>query len=210
MAIEHYPYISQWADPADNRRILAGGDPCDHPRWRQCSGFTSAQEYRFWSWRLCGVACFQSVLLRRRGLRLDSALSTRHGIWRQAMAANAFIPQPDGSVLGLIYAPFVRMIGQIYGIAATVDTAFSQGQLADYLAAGRPVMASVAPLVRHARGINPDPGRNGGHLVLCYALDRGRVWFNNPSATEAEPFHSSLPLDVFYSWCAGRGVIFCR
>jgi len=34
------------------------------------------------------------------------------------------------------------------------------------------------------------------------------VWFNNPSGAETMPYHSSLPLDVFFSYSAGRGVVF--
>ncbi|XBS70675.1 hypothetical protein ABK905_05890 [Acerihabitans sp. KWT182] len=89
-----------------------------------------------------------------------------------------------------------------------MDAAISRDGLAEYLHRRLPVMVSVSPKIRHAQGGNSDPGANGGHLVLCYALDRDRVWFNNPSATETAPYHSSLPLAAFYSWCAGRGVVF--
>ncbi len=210
MPVEHYPYMSQWAAPDLNARILAGADPCGDPDWQRQSGFSDAQEYRFWSWRICGIACFQSVLLhrRRQGLRLDPALASRYAIWRRAMAVNAYVPQPDGSVRGLIYAPFVDMITRLYGIPARVDAAISRDSLAGYLDRRLPVMVSVSPKIRHAGGFNSDPAANGGHLVLCYALEQDRVWFNNPSATETAPYHSSLPLEAFYSWCAGRGVVF--
>ncbi|XBS70674.1 hypothetical protein ABK905_05885 [Acerihabitans sp. KWT182] len=94
MLVEHYPYVSQWAAPALNQRILAGGDPCSDPQWQASSGFLDAQEYRYWSWRICGIACFQSVLLylRRQGLSLDPSLASRYAIWRHAMAAKAYIP----------------------------------------------------------------------------------------------------------------------
>ncbi|QWA12216.1 C39 family peptidase [Sodalis ligni] len=210
MPVEHYPYVSQWSAPGLNQRILAGADPCGDPDWREQSGFSDAQEYRFWSWRICGIACFQSLLLyrRRHGATPNPSLCSRYAIWRHAMAAKAYIPQPDGSVKGLIYAPFVAMIVRLYGISARVDTAISRESLADCLSRGMPVMASVSPKIRHADGYNSDPGANGGHLVLCYGLEGDRVWFNNPSATETAPYHSSLPLDAFFSWCAGRGVVF--
>ena len=210
MPPEHYPYVSQWANPEFNQRILTGTDPCTDPDWRQ-SGFVDEDEYRYWSWRICGVACFQSLLLfrRQRGQQLDPAQSTRHAIWRRAMDAQAYIPQPDGSVRGLIYAPFVAMIADQYAIEARVDTAISRDSLAAYLKRRQPVMASVSPKIRDARQANDDPGGNGGHLVLCYGLEGDRVWFNNPSATESAPYHSSMPLEMFFSWCAGRGVVFC-
>jgi hypothetical protein len=210
MLPEHYPYISQWANPSFNQQILAGGDPCADPDWHRLSGFTDAGEYRFWSKRICGIACFQSLLLYRlkQGWNGDSGMASRFAIWRRAMAANAYILQPDGSVKGLIYAPFVDMVGCVYGIKARVDTLISRDSLADCLARRMPVMISVTPKIRHAADLNPDSGRPGGHLVLCYALDDERVWFNNPSGAETMPYHSSLPLDVFFSYSAGRGVVF--
>lgn len=210
MPLAHYPYISQWANPRFNEQILAGDDPCADPDWQRLSGFSDAATYRFWSKRICGIACFQSLLLYRQmlGWDADAAIASRFAIWRRAMAANAYLPQPDGSVKGLIYAPFVEMVGRLYGIPARVDPRINRESLADYLARRMAVMLSVTPKIRQAAGFNPDAGRPGGHLVLCYALEQGRVWFNNPSAIETAPYHSALPLAVFFSYCAGRGVVF--
>lgn len=210
LPLVHYPYVSQWADPACNAECLAGNDPCDDAHWSTLSGFSDADLYCFWCRRICGIACFQSLLLHRRNTGSHSGLTvpSRYQLWLQALQAGAYVVRPDNSVQGLIYRPFVEMLAREYAISARVETAFSEQDLAHWLAQGRPVMASVSPKVRQARGINQDRQANGGHLVLCYALEQGNVWFNNPSGNEQAPYHSLLPLSVFYSWCAGRGIVF--
>jgi hypothetical protein len=48
---------------ASRRRaiVVDTPDPCDDPLWSE-AGFGSEDEYRFWSRRICGLACLQSVL----------------------------------------------------------------------------------------------------------------------------------------------------
>ena len=47
-------YQCQWASP---EAVNASSDP----RWKDF-GFASKKEYRFWSWRLCAIACLKMIL----------------------------------------------------------------------------------------------------------------------------------------------------
>ncbi|MBU9808260.1 hypothetical protein LLS47_22580 [Rouxiella badensis] len=59
----YFPYVSQWASGKYNSAIMQGMDPCCDPNWSIISGFVDEKVYRFWSWKMCGIAAFRFYLL---------------------------------------------------------------------------------------------------------------------------------------------------
>src|SRR3990167_6800417 len=60
--INKIPYFSQWESPKlvgkiIERKILARDDQ----KWKN-SGAKSPEEYEYWSWNICGMACLKMIL----------------------------------------------------------------------------------------------------------------------------------------------------
>lgn len=65
--IHPVPYYAQWESPDLVPDIIAGTlSAADDPLWQK-SGAASPEEYAFWSWRLCGMACLRMALDHWRG-----------------------------------------------------------------------------------------------------------------------------------------------
>lgn len=61
------PYYAQWESAALVPDIIGGTlSAADDPLWQR-SGAASREEYAFWSWRLCGMACLRMALEGARG-----------------------------------------------------------------------------------------------------------------------------------------------
>ncbi|MFB7914907.1 peptidase [Streptomyces sp. NPDC056061] len=191
------PVLTQFASPALVGPIVeGGGDPATDPAWAE-SGAVSPAEYARWSGHLCGMTCLRMAL----GSGAPSLFALRDG----AVEHGAYTQDAEGTIRGLIYAPFAAYVRQAHALDATVHRHLSPDELLGLLDDGRTVMASVHPGIRHAR--RPAPGR-GGHLVLltsCTA-DGGGVHFHNPSGTTAGTRAADLALSEFEPFFAGRGV----
>lgn len=194
------PYFSQWesahlaADFISGKRKLT-----DEPNWR-ASGAGSIEEYARWANHICGMACFRMVLAARTGAAPPSMELTR-----AAVESGAYVIREDGSIHGLIYAPFVKMAQERHGIAAEVVTGIGAADLAGIMTPGALFIASVHPTVRWLR---PPPPRKGGHLVLVTAASDGGVVFHNPSGdTEATQEDAVAPVALFDEFFAGRGIL---
>jgi hypothetical protein len=214
------PYVGQWESPELIHAFLRGDLAARHdPRWVH-SGAASAEQYEFWSWRCCGMACLRSVLMARNGTSpgiVSLALETLEaGGYRLR-----YRPDGDGSdrednepegVDGLIYAPFVAYLARRWEIAATVEADLSTPSLVAHVRQGAWVMASVHPAIRHPEVTPPS---RGGHLVLVHATARrpdgqaDDVVLHNPSGdTPANQADVRLSLTDFGPFFAGRGVVF--
>jgi hypothetical protein len=217
------PYVGQWESPELIRAILRGDLAARHdPRWVH-SGAASAEQYEFWSWRCCGMACLRSVLLARNGTSpgiVSLALETLDaGGYRLRYRPDDDSNNGDGGgdkqpegVDGLIYAPFVAYLSQRWEIVATVEANLSTQSLVEHVQRGAWVMASVHPAIRHPEVTPPS---RGGHLVLVHATERrpdgqaDDVVLHNPSgdatANQADVRLSAADFGRFF---AGRGVVF--
>lgn len=102
------PYYSQWesrtlaADIIEGRCALA-----DDPKWAT-SGAVSLEEYAQWANHICGMACLKMILAARTGKAYETLQ-----LARMALDYGAFRLK-DGSIHGLIYAPFVEMVSSDY------------------------------------------------------------------------------------------------
>lgn len=169
------PVITQYASAALIGPIVyEGHDPAADPAWA-VSGAPNRAAYGRWCGHMCGIACLRMALLHRDGTApslfrlLDGA--RRHG---------AYVRQDDGSVKGLIYAPFARYAAAAHGLGAEVAPELSTRRLVELLDAGRMVMVSVSKEIRRPEA---DPPSRGGHLVLAVGHRAGRIHFRNPSDT---------------------------
>lgn len=196
------PYYSQWADPIYAQRIVTDdADPCGDPSWRQ-TGFDDAEHYRFWSRRICGLACLRSALAHWR-----LASPAPRELLEQALRAGCYVPRPDGGVDGLIYAPFVRWIEQAFGLRAEVWARCSLQALVGEIKADALVIASVSPEIRHTARDNE---RKGGHLVLVHGQDASNVWLHNPSGGPGSQADARLTRATFARFYAERGIVLRR
>ena len=192
------PVYTQYQSPDAIAAIAyRGADPADDPLWQR-SGAASRAEYACWCRHACGMACLQMVLHHRDG-RTPPLLDLLYG----CADHGGYVRQPDGSIRGLIYAPFAGYVRAEHGLDATVHPELSLAGLRAELDRGRLVMASVHPEIR--RPDRPAPGR-GGHLVLVIGHDAHGLHFRNPSGHTPAARSAVLPAGVFASFYAGRGV----
>ena len=177
--------------------IVEGGlDPASDPAWAD-SGASSPAEYARWAGHLCGMTCLRMAL----GTDAPPLFALRDG----ALGYGAYTEDGDGTIRGLVYAPFAAYVREKHGLEATVHRHLAPAEILDLLDEGRSVMASVHYAIRHPQ--RPAPGR-GGHLVLLTSrtADGTGVHFHNPSGTSAATRAAGLPLAEFERFFAGRGV----
>lgn len=199
---QNVPYFAQWASAAGVRAIVEhGADPCDDPLWSD-AGFDSEDEYRFWSRRICGLACLESVLtywaidLPSRAELLRAAL--RWGAYRQV--------SPD-KVEGLTYAPFADWVTSDFGLRAEAHGRLPLPELPLHVDDASFFIASVSREIRYPDRAN---SRTGGHLVLVHGWDDNGLSFHNPSGVPPHQADAYVDRATFARFYAGRGVALRR
>lgn len=193
------PYFSQWSSAAVNAAIIDGDlVPVADPDWAT-SGATSAEEYDFWSWHSCGVACTQGALART-GHEVPLLVP----LAREIYSAGGYQATNLGLV-GLIYAPYVRYLHSRWRLDVQVAAPCSLADLCDFVAAGGLAMASVHPSIRYAPALPPT---RGGHLVLVTGAAGDRISFDNPSGVCASTWRvDGMQRSVFAQYFAERAVL---
>ncbi|MFD7451385.1 C39 family peptidase [Kitasatospora sp. NPDC059827] len=197
--VHEVPYRAQWESAELVRDIVDGRlDAARDPRWGQ-SGAATPEEYAWWSWRLCGVACLRMALEHWWGVTPAAMV-----LARECLAAGAYVRDGD-SLRGLVHVPFADYARRRWGLAARA-TESTPAQVADELAAGRLVMLSVHPSIREPHG--PEPVRRGGHLVLAVGATGTALLIHNPSGFpgESQAF-ARVPWRSFGPFYAGRGIV---
>ena len=194
------PYFSQWETPEMTLAVVAEGEAAllNDPRWAQ-SGADTVEEYAHWAANLCGMACLKMILASRGALHPIMTLA------RAATDFGGYVVSADGaSIKGLIYAPFVRMVAERFGLKAEVVTGIEAAHLPVLLSRFPFFMASVHHSIRWP---DSEPPSKGGHLVLVTAATPDAVRFHNPSGhqrdTQADVV---LPLADFARFFANRGI----
>lgn len=163
------------------------------------TGFPDCETYRFWSRRLCGIACLESAL-DYWGIDRPN----RFCLLQEALRANAYRVKDDGTVEGLVYRPFLKWIESRFGILGEVFEHMSIESAARLLCPGGFLVASVSPEIRRPDACQP---RKGGHLVLVFGALNGNITFHNPSGVP--PFQQSVHLtyENFSRFFSGRGMV---
>ncbi|MFF3687386.1 C39 family peptidase [Streptomyces sp. NPDC002187] len=196
--IHTVPYYAQWASP-DLVPAIIGGTmrAADDPLWAEY-GAKSPQEYEWWSWRLCGMACLRMALgFWRHPVPAPMALAA------ECIEAGAYVKRADG-LDGLIYGPFASYAERRWGLHARSRPRLPGGEIPELVASGRLLLLSVHPSIRE---LAPSPPHRGGHLVLAVGTTEDHVVIHNPSGF---PGHSQqfarIPWKVLDRYYAGRGV----
>ncbi|WP_431775554.1 C39 family peptidase [Streptomyces cucumeris] len=198
-SVQSVPYYAQWAsaplvEDIVTGRLKAGEDPA----WAEY-GASSPEEYEWWSWRLCGVACLR-MALEHFGYVTPAPME----IAAECVAAGAYVKQGDG-LRGLIYAPFADWVGDRFGLFAEARPNLPAAEIPAVLARGRLAMLSVHPSIRDPHA---EPPHTGGHLVLAVRATEDNLLIHNPSGfPNTSQQNAPVPwarLDSFY---AGRGII---
>ncbi|MGA5819330.1 C39 family peptidase [Kitasatospora sp. NPDC094028] len=197
--VHEVPYHAQWESAELVRAIIDGRlDAAEDPRWGQ-SGAATPEEYAWWSWRLCGVACLRMALDHWWGVA-PPALRLAD----ECVAAGAYVRDGE-SLRGLVHTPFAGYVRERWGLAAQAREAGPE-EVAAEVAGGRLVMLSVHPSIREPRG--PEPVRRGGHLVLAVGVTDAALLIHNPSgfAEESQEF-APVPWRSFGPFYAGRAIV---
>ncbi len=194
------PYFSQWETPDMTLSVIAEGSAAllRDPLWAQ-SGAHSVEEYAHWAGNLCGMACLKMILAARGEFHSILELA------RTCTQYGGYVVSEDGaSIKGLIYAPFVKMVSERFGLKAEVVTALKTSAIPDLLSRGQFFMGSVHHSIRWP---DQSPPSKGGHLVLITAASSASIRFHNPSGhIPASQQDVTLPLAEFDRFFANRGI----
>jgi hypothetical protein len=162
-------------------------------------GYRSSEEYLFWSRKVCGLACLQSLLRGWTDVRLSMGeLLTR------ALDRGCYVVEPSGKVHGLLYRPFMAWVSEQFGFSCQLVEHTPIHVSAPQVRAAQVMIASVSPEIRNPA--TPEPHR-GGHLVLIHEVQDGIVRFHNPSGYSHNSDSAALPLHVFERFHADRGIL---
>lgn len=200
--VHNVPYFSQWESPDLVPDFLSGElSASDDPLWAR-SGAGSAEEYEFWSWRACGVACLRMMLTWWMG---DAPAAIP--LVKECQDAGAYVVAGE-KVKGLIYAPFCDYLGERWGLKATVATGLELTEVGDLLGEDRLAILSVHPSIRRPTQAPPE---RGGHLVLVVGTHDDGLIIHNPSGLPgtSQKF-ARLDFATLTRYFAGRGMVINR
>ncbi|MFG2822670.1 C39 family peptidase [Kitasatospora sp. NPDC048365] len=194
------PYYSQWESPELVPDILDGTvRAADDPLWER-SGAPSEEEYEYWSWRLCGMACLRMALDYWWGV---APAAVR--LAEECVAAGAYVRHPDGRLDGLIHAPFATYVRERWGLQAEARGPLTAAEVRAEVTGGRLVMLSVHPSIRT---LDPAPPRQGGHLVLAVGAGEDELLIHNPSGfPDGSQQFAAVPWADLERFYAGRGIV---
>ncbi|MGI5341507.1 hypothetical protein ACQEVS_30950 [Streptomyces sp. CA-181903] len=205
------PYVSQWGsldrnDEVVMRRAASSGldvflrsaDPSQMHAWAS-DGYHSREDYLFWSRKVCGLACLQSLLLGWTDIRLPM-----RELLSLSLDRGCYVVGPQGEVRGLIYRPFMAWVGSQFGFECRLVENTPIRESARAVRPGQALIASVSPEIRDPSTYRP---RQGGHLVLVHEVHGGTVRFHNPSGYSHNADSASLPMHVFERFHARRGIM---
>ncbi|MBC9712861.1 peptidase [Streptomyces sp. TRM66268-LWL] len=190
-----FPSHTQFASPESVQQIATGElNARLDPAWPE-SGAADAEDYARWCGHLCGATCLRMAL----GPSAPSLFELRDG----AVKFGAYTVDGEGEIRGMIYAPAVDFVREVYGVEGEVHRSLTVAGIGELLDAGRVVIASVHYAIRRPQ--EPSPGR-GGHLVLVTGRTADGFHFHNPSGTDAATRMAELPASRFADYFAGRGM----
>ncbi|MCZ0210223.1 hypothetical protein OZK63_33010 [Streptomyces sp. UMAF16] len=186
------------AAPSGLDVFLRSADPSQLHDWAS-DGYHSCEDYLFWSRKVCGLACLQSLLHGWTDIRLPM-----RELLSLALDWGCYVVEPQGKVQGLIYRPFMAWVGSQFGFRCRLVEHTPIQESARAVRPGQALIASVSPEIRDPETCKP---RRGGHLVLIHEVHGETVWFHNPSGYSHNADSASLPMHVFERFHARRGIL---
>jgi hypothetical protein len=192
------PYFCQWESSSLAGDIIAGRvSAADDSRWAS-SGAYSVVEYVLWASHICGMACLKMILAAR-----TRQVYTTMQLVRLSMPYGVYV-EHDGDIRGLIYAPFVTFLREVFEMQASVVTDIAATEIRSVMFTNEFFMASVHPTIRNPTHIPP---QTGGHLVLVTGATDEELTFHNPSGHDASSqANVNMPVSTFGRFFAGRGI----
>jgi len=185
-------------EPAGLEVSLALTRPVRADDWAP-DGYRSAEEYLYWSRKVCGLACLQTLLHAWTDVRL----SMRELIGL-ALDWGCYEVGPSGEFRGMLYRPFMAWVSSQFGFRCRLIERTPIHVSGREVRPGRVMIASVSAEIRDPDTVDP---RRGGHLVLIHRVDDGVVRFHNPSGYSRNSDSASVPVDVFERFHADRGIL---
>ena len=196
------PYFCQWESAHRAGEIIRKELRLeDDPAWR-ASGARDVEEYARWASHVCGMACLKMVLAAETG-QFHPTLE----LARRSLPYGAYTENSEVHIKGMIYAPFVRFVGEQFGLRAQVRVDLRADELPALLGDAAYFMASVHPWIRWP---DREPPAKGGHLVLVTRATPEHVTFHNPSGEPGAQADACVPMAAFDRAFAGRGVAILR
>jgi len=196
---ETVPFFSQWETPDMTLAVIADGAQAAlrrDPLWRG-SGADTLDEYAVWADNICGMACLKMILATRGEIVPTIDLA------RRCTGYGGYVVN-EGSIKGLIYAPFVAFVKAEFGLEAQVMTNVAIADIPAILRQSRFFIASVSSSIRWPER---EPPSKGGHLVLVTAASDDGFRFHNPSGhTSAIQENAMLAPYDFDRFFANRGI----
>ena len=196
---ETVPFFSQWETSDMTMDVLAEGAEVAlrrDPLWQR-SGAETVEEYAVWAANICGMACLKMILATRGEIVPTIELA------RRCTGYGGYVVT-EGSIKGLIYAPFVSFVQEVFGLQAEVMTNVATSDIPAILARSRFFIASVSSSIRWPER---QPPSKGGHLVLVTAASDEAFRFHNPSGhTSATQENAELAAADFDRFFANRGI----
>jgi hypothetical protein len=157
---ETVPFFSQWETPDMTTAVLADGAEVAlrrDPLWRG-SGAETLDEYAVWAANICGMACLKMILASRGEIVPTIELA------RRCTGYGGYVVN-EGSIKGLIYAPFVSFVQEAFGLRAEVMTNVATADIPAILGRSRFFIASVSSSIRWPER---EPHRRAG--IWCWSL----------------------------------------
>ena len=196
---ETVPFFSQWETSDMTMDVLAEGAEVAlrrDPLWQR-SGAETVEEYSVWAANICGMACLKMILATRGEIVPTIELA------RRCTGYGGYVVN-ERSIKGLIYAPFVSFVQEVFGLQAEVMTNVATSDIPAILARSRFFIASVSSSIRWPER---QPPSKGGHLVLVTAASDQGFRFHNPSGhTSATQENAELAPADFDRFFANRGI----
>lgn len=196
------PYFSQWESPElvdkiIKRKILAREDP----KWKK-SGAKSPEEYEYWSWNTCGMACLKMILYVKTGKEHKTI-----ELANKCEEYGGYI-QNGEKIDGLFYIPFKEFLMKELKLEAKVFRFFlTVGRIKRELKTGNYMIASVNSSIRKP---DHEPEHKGGHLVLVTGFDdtKKTLFLHNPSGFFGVSQENwEITERDFKKFFAGRGIL---
>ena len=203
------PYFSQWENKELVKDIVEKKvEAIDDKLW-QSSGAKSKEEYNFWSWHMCGMACLKMILKKETG-KIYPIIK----LGKKATKHNTYIVQ-NNDIAGLFYQPFCQFLKREFNITCSYAPHMSLKRVLHEFSNDNYVITSVHPSIRYAKNKREKHSKTlrGGHLVLVtgYDLEKKKIYFHNPSGFyQYSQKNFGLDFYKFKKYFAFRGIILTK
>lgn len=204
---ENIRYCCQFASPELvkdilEKKILARDDP----RWEEF-GFLTQEEYEFWCWRACGIACIKMVIETVSIVEIKI-----NNLVKKVLDLGGYIIyNKNGQFVdkGWYYKPLINLAKE-YNLKGKSFSYLTVQNICVEILKNHFVIASVDPnIIRYDKKEFTD--KKGGHLVLIFGFkwkNKGCVGFylHNSSGKRQETRENVfMPMEIFKRAFANKG-----